>query len=73
MPSVLLSAGLRIKVIFVQVICIGKLMKIDDVTNTVKVLNFRCLVKKITSSWIHKFVDFVFVPKAKFVDFIFST
>ena len=56
MPSVLLSAGLRIKVIFVQVICIGKLMKIDDVTNTVKVLffvgiNFRCLVKN------YKFVD----------------
>jgi hypothetical protein len=28
---------------------------------------------KITSSWIRKFVDFVFVPKIKFVDFIFTT
>ena len=40
--------------------------------DTVKVfffvgINFRGLVK------IYKFVDFVFVPKIKFVDFIFST
>ena len=46
--------------------------------STVKVLffvgmNFRGLVKNYTISWIRTFVDFVFVPKIKFVDFIFST
>ena len=30
-------------------------------------------IKKITSLWIHNVGDFVFVPKKKFVNFIFST
>jgi hypothetical protein len=38
---------------------------------TFGILSLICISQSI--SWIRKFMDFVFVPKIKFVDFIFST